>query len=639
MSERRRWWNHRATHSARAQMAAGGVALALVAVTAIVWLTPAVDPVDEPTVSAAEQRLTAENERLRASLEARQQELDDLRRSQAKAAAERAAGQARGQEKAAAERAATEQRGREKAAAERAAAAERGRQKAAAERAAAAARGQEKAALERELAEARGDAEGAQIRAAAAVDAAEAAQARAEASLASRQPTAAPATQAPPQAPPLSELLQPAKRYFGLYTTQSPFSWAEFDDVATKVDLDPTMVGYFQGWDGPFRSDAVTRSWQRGVLPLLTWESRPLAAGNDEPEDPDYSLPRIIDGAYDDYLHQYARDVAALGLPVAIRLDHEMNGAWYPWSERGQGGQALNGNRPGDFATMWRHVHDIFAAEGANAYVIWVWAPNIVNNLPSGSDDPEFLRSLYPGDEYVDWLGVSGYYRPPYKEDQTPTFSYTYDRTLDQLRDISGKPILLAEIGASEVGGNKARWVTDLFDALARPENGDIIGLAWFNLAVTTISGGERVTNDWRITSRPDSQQAFVDGIHDPAAGFVEPMATVAAASATSAQAAAEPSPETAPAPSPEPAADPAARVAPEPAESAPATASPVDDGAGDAGEPAAEAEPDQTAPTDTATEDPSSAEPSDGSDDGEARRRGDGWADRRERYGGGWSG
>ena len=210
-------------------------------------------------------------------------------------------------------------------------------------------------------------------------------------------------------------------------------------------------------------------------------------------------------GAYDDYLRQYARDVAALGLPMAIRLDHEMNGGWYPWAEQDlERRRPINGNSPGDYVAMWRHVHDIFEAEGANEYVIWVWAPNIVNNLPAcATGRARTLRSLYPGDEYVDWVGLSGYYRPPYKADQTPTFDYTFDRSLDQLRAITDKPILLAEIGASEIGGNKPAWVTDLFDALARPENADVSRVRLVQPHRHHASAaGERVTNDWRIESR-----------------------------------------------------------------------------------------------------------------------------------------
>ncbi|MBO9556368.1 glycosyl hydrolase, partial [Cellulomonas sp.] len=343
----------------------------------------------------------------------------------------------------------------------------------------------------------------------------------ARAALAGRgQGAAGPVTGAAPVAPALAALRAPTTRQFGLYTAQSPFSWSEFDDVAARVGAQPTVAGYFQGWDGPFRADAVTRSWQRGVMPMITWESRPLQAANDQAEDPAYSLKRIIDGSFDDYLHQYARDVVATGLPMAIRMNHEMNGSWYPWAERNAKGEPNNGNGPGDYVASWRHVHDVFEAEGANRYVLWVWAPNIVNTMPGWQQDGDYLRSLYPGDAYVDWVGLSGYYRPPYKEDQTPTFGYTFGRSLEQLRALTSRPIFLAEIGASETGGNKAAWVTDLFDALAEPENADILGFAWFNHAVTTISAGERVTNDWRIQSRDDSLAAFVDGLHDPAAGF-----------------------------------------------------------------------------------------------------------------------
>ena len=502
------WWSRAIRPSPGKRLGAAAVALSLIAVTAGVWLSPSVAVTTASQKSPAEVRLAAENEKLQNSLEARQNEVADLKRSQAKAAAER---------KAAAEQ------GKANAAADHAAAAAEGAQKAEAERTAAAARGEAKAAAERAAATAHGKAEAATVRAEQAEADAARARARAAAASAPRAPApAAPA--AKPATPSLASLRSPQSRLFGLYTPQAPFSWSETDAVAARLGQQPTVTGYFQGWDGPFRADAVTRSWEKGTMPLLTWESRPMLAANDQAEDPAYSLPRIIDGAYDDYLRQYARDIAALGLPMAIRLDHEMNGSWYPWAEKNLQGEANNGNRPGDFVAMWRHVHDIFEAEGANQYVLWVWSPNIVNTMPSWQQDGAYLRSLYPGDEYVDWVGLSGYYRPPYKEDQTPTFDYTFGRSLTELRSLTSKPIYLAEIGASETGGAKPAWVADLFDALARPENADVRGFAWFNHAVTTISEGERVTNDWRIESRDDSFQAFVDGLTDPASGFTRTL-------------------------------------------------------------------------------------------------------------------
>jgi len=323
-----------------------------------------------------------------------------------------------------------------------------------------------------------------------------------------------------PVAPSKAELLNPSTRYFGMYTAQAPFNFATFDDSATKLGHTPNLVGYFSGWDKPFRADAVSRSWDRGMLPMLTWESRPSDAPNNVVDEPDYTLPTIIAGTHDDYLRQYARDVAALGLPMAIRLDHEMNGIWYPWAEQTSSGASINGNSPGQYAAMWKHVHDIFEAEGANQYVIWVWSPNIINNLPATLQSQSSLAGLYPGDDYVDWLGLSGYDRPPYKADNNGTFDYTFGRSLAQLRQLSDKKILLSEVGASELGGHKPAWVTSFFAAFHQPANADLLGFAWFNMAVSTYSDGALITNDWRVDSRRNTLEAFVAGLNDPVNTF-----------------------------------------------------------------------------------------------------------------------
>ena len=227
-----------------------------------------------------------------------------------------------------------------------------------------------------------------------------------------------------------------------------------------------------------------------------------------------------VPGAFDEYIHQYARDIVATGLPLGIRFNHEMNGIWYPWNETTGKGESINGNNPGDYVKVWQHVHDIFEAEGANELVFWVWAPNVINKLPAVNKKPEFLASLYPGDEYVDMVGLSGYLRPAYEPKQEFTFEYTFDASLNQLRALTDKPILLAEVGASETGGHKEKWVKSFFSSMAKPQNEDILGFAWFNLAITTYVEGERATNDWRINSRADSLSAFIAGLTDPATRF-----------------------------------------------------------------------------------------------------------------------
>ena len=536
----------------RARVATAVIVLALVAVTAVVWNLPTVSSIvnaeaDEPT--AAELALQQRNAELEGQLESSRAQADALREVLGDEQAARKKGE---------ETAAQNQAQRE---ADAAAAADAGSDEKATSGSSGSRSGSSRSS---------GSSSGSSSRPGRGGSAAAAGGAGAANPTTPRPDNpSTPAAPAQPTAPSKAALVNPTSRYFGMYTEQAPFNWATFDDAADEVGRRQSMVGFFGGWDESYRANAVTRAWQRGMLPMLTWESRPIASKNDVVDEPDYTLPKIIAGDFDAYLTQYAKDIAATGLPLAIRLDHEMNGVWYPWAEQTGSGAPINGNAVGDYVKMWQHVHDVFEANGANQYVIWVWAPNIVNNLPAANQTTDFLRALYPGDAYVDWVGVSGYQRPPYKADNDATFSYTYDRTLDQLRAITDKKILLAEVGASEIGGTKPAWVTSFFRGFDPGQNDDVIGFAWFNLAVTTYVDGQLATNDWRVDSRANSLEAFRAGIADPARGFGGEVLATAPAATTAAPAPEEPAAAAAPAPAPAPAPSPSASPAPTPAPTA----------------------------------------------------------------------
>ena len=137
----------------------------------------------------------------------------------------------------------------------------------------------------------------------------------------------------------------------------------------------------------------------------------------------------------------------AFGGPVAISFGHEMNGNWYPWGTS----QAT----PAEFVAAWRHIHDLFAAAGATN-VIWVWNPNIVNPMP----DVE-LAPYWPGDAYVDWVGITGYF-PTTGPD---TFAGVYGPTMAEVRKFTSKPFIIAET-AVQTGPDEVASIRSLIDGV-----------------------------------------------------------------------------------------------------------------------------------------------------------------------------
>jgi beta-mannanase len=224
----------------------------------------------------------------------------------------------------------------------------------------------------------------------------------------------------------------------------------------------------------------------RGSVPEISWEpwdsTKPLGASQ-----PGYRLSTIIGGAHDAYIERWARAIAAYGHPVLLRFAQEMNGSWYPWAESG------NGNHAGEFVRAWRHVHAIFTRLGAsNAQ--WVWSP-VAGTIRS---------EQYPGSAYADIVGLSGFvasasvFGSPYR-----SFATAFGPSLDALHALApGKPVWLTEIAAAQAGGDKATWITQMFQDIEK--RAYIRAIVWFNLLKEA---------DWRIESSQSAQQAFAAGL------------------------------------------------------------------------------------------------------------------------------
>jgi hypothetical protein len=262
------------------------------------------------------------------------------------------------------------------------------------------------------------------------------------------------------------------------------------DSVEQGAGQHMAYVMWYVKWGdaqtGAFNAAAVNDVLRHGSIPQISWQS----SNPYNYADPAFTDSAIAAGSQDAYLHTWAAGLRAIAATVQVRLDYEMNGSWSPWAPGNYG------NTPSSFVAMWRHVHDLFAADGVTN-VQWLWTPN--TDFPAAIP----MASVYPGDAYVDWLGMDGYNHIPFNPDgRWDSPSQVFGQTLAELEAISSKPLMISEVGCAEAGGDKAQWIAQFFAYVrATPRIHDFI---WFDISKET---------DWRIDSSASSLAAFNAGL------------------------------------------------------------------------------------------------------------------------------
>lgn len=236
-----------------------------------------------------------------------------------------------------------------------------------------------------------------------------------------------------------------------------------------------------------FPTETVTAMASRGITPMIWWTpmdpNNPLAAT--------YSRHKnISDGLYDTYIHRFAKDAAAYGGLVLLRFAHEANSSYFPWSIDN------HDNSDASYIKAWRHVHNIFQFRGATN-VKWVW--NVALEKCSGCNPYD---DFYPGDAYVDFMAFSAYNWGAERGNWISMYD-AYRLVTNRLSQVSSKPIMVAETGSTEDGGDKAAWIRDGYPTVYQ-ELPLISTIIWTNVDLTNLGHP-----DWRINSSAASLAAY----------------------------------------------------------------------------------------------------------------------------------
>ncbi|MFD9096215.1 glycoside hydrolase family 26 protein [Streptomyces collinus] len=271
----------------------------------------------------------------------------------------------------------------------------------------------------------------------------------------------------------VSSLREPSGRALGVVDDKTPWQYGIVGSFTKEAGRAPDIREYYSSWSDDFDAEGNAFLWQHGQLPMMALVPS------------DVALADIAKGEQDAYIRRLAGQIARYDGPLALSFAGEMNGPWNSWGPKH--------TKPADFVAAWKHVHQVFAAQHVTN-VLWVWTPHVVD-----SGTPTELRPYYPGDAYVDWVGLIGYYGPI----DGAAFSSLFTPSLHQIAAFSHKPVLIAETGVAESGQKRAR-IRDLFRGAAKA---GVIGLVWYDQRKDWP--GSKQLMDWRIGTSMGALAAF----------------------------------------------------------------------------------------------------------------------------------
>lgn len=302
--------------------------------------------------------------------------------------------------------------------------------------------------------------------------------------------------------------------YERFFSEDSKLTWGIFDpdfcgfrfdrykNLESRFEYDfPVMIWYNhikQEPDETYWTKLLNESYQRGKVLELTLQTTDTENGETN------MVYGVLRGEYDDYLKKYAKTISEFGHPVLFRLGNEMNGDWCTYSGFQTGKDTLI------FREFYRYVYNLFEEAGANKNVIWIWNPNGKSMPPFQWNHP---LMYYPGDEFVDIVGMTAYNTGTHYSDIGETwhsFFILYHEIYDNYRQWFGQPLMITEFASASEGGNKAVWISDMFrDIRLFPK---IKMAIWWNHCDYEADGS--IARSYIIDESEKTLEAFYNGLH-----------------------------------------------------------------------------------------------------------------------------
>lgn len=268
-----------------------------------------------------------------------------------------------------------------------------------------------------------------------------------------------------------------------LLVTQNSIGFGAYDPYGDFSSASKASIEHvFLPWEDVDLSDlqaADAYAQARGRKLMITVE--PWSWSSDSRIGPASLRDGILAGRYDPNIAAICSAASSLQSPISIRWGQEMEdpGTNFPWSHW----------TPKEFIAAYRH----FVTE-CRKYLpdaAYVWSPK--GNKP--------LTEFYPGDDYVDEIGLSVFGYQPYDK-----LNFGHERTFPEaleqgyrLVEGFGKPVIVAELGYEGDRNYVTRWAKEV--TTPHQQFPRLTAVIYFNTRETYPWPLDMGRPDWRIGS------------------------------------------------------------------------------------------------------------------------------------------
>lgn len=273
-------------------------------------------------------------------------------------------------------------------------------------------------------------------------------------------------------------------------------------ELEQKLDYKFPVILSYVHYGSPFPTEFMQKNYEEGRLIELTYQ---MTTNNNEDFHCYTPMLDAYRGLLDEEIRAFARDAKAFGKPFLFRLNNEMNSDWTSYSG------VVNLSDPDIYISVWQRIYEIFEEEGVDN-AIWIYNPNDRNYPPCNWND---FTVYYPGNKYVQMIGLTGYNNGTYYAEQNGEewreFEQIYDEVNTKYKDLFGSfPWIITEFASSSYGGDKAKWIDNMFGCLDKYPN--IKMAVWFSYADFNEETGVAARPYW-LDETPETVEAFARGI------------------------------------------------------------------------------------------------------------------------------